>query len=133
VHCVRSVGRGEALNNARIPRVVVTVRPPPARSSGPGADLHRSAMIRSVMSPIALALTGTGLVLLGWYVIVASYAFWTRPRGLPAHIRSRYRTARGGEPAGDPVRVDPGRGRRHAARPRGAPHRGAVPARGRPG
>jgi hypothetical protein len=36
------------------------------------------------MSPIALALTGTGLVLLGWYGIVASYAFWTRPRDLPA-------------------------------------------------
>jgi hypothetical protein len=36
------------------------------------------------MSPIVIALTGTGLVLLGWYVSVASYAFWTRPRDLPA-------------------------------------------------
>jgi hypothetical protein len=41
-------------------------------------------MMRGVMSPIVIALTGTGLILLGWYVIVASYAFWTRPRDLPA-------------------------------------------------
>jgi hypothetical protein len=34
------------------------------------------------MAPIAISIVGTGLVLLGWYAIVAGYAWFTRPRDL---------------------------------------------------